>query len=302
LIFIMPEICPDDLLSRVCRACPRPFLKADDNHDQAIVLLVISFSLFSGLLLKTDTTAEDEYELGIFAAVLTAVNIVAIMVPPVHLAVAMYQKKRNKSKKLQIAPEECDAERPNPEEKQPEGSEQQGQDASARSTYVASDCEGEGEGKDGTSEEVNSLPLNPAAAVPPQQHHTQQHMVTPPFVQTAQQPPPMVPTVQMKPIVVVSMTQGSEMIPSPKIMSSSQQQQQQQQQRQRQPAMPVVQMMVPLQSAPAASRYAQDVPAGQMQPVLPAIPWTCPLCTFEHTLACCAAKATCCICGAGRPV
>ena len=169
----------------MCRACPRPFLKQDDNHDQAIVLLIISFSLFSGLLLKTDTTSEDEYELSMFAAVLTAVNIVAIMVPPVHLAVAMYQKKRNKKKPLQIAPEECEAERPNPEEKQPEGSEQQEQDANASSKYAASDCdcegegEGEGEGEDGMSEENNSLPLTlQPAAVPPQQHRTQQHMVT----------------------------------------------------------------------------------------------------------------------------
>ena len=69
-----------------------PYVKADDNHDQAIVLSVILFSLFSGLLLKTDTTGEDSYEMPIFSTLLTIANATAIAVPPIHLAVGLYQK------------------------------------------------------------------------------------------------------------------------------------------------------------------------------------------------------------------
>ena len=284
-----PPRCRDDLLSRVCRACFRPFLKPDDNSDQAIVLLVIAFSLFSGLLLKTDTTADDEYELSLFAAILTAVNIIAMMVPPVHLAVAMFQKKRSKKKPLQIAPDESEAERPNREEtQQREGSEQQEEGASARSRYAASGCEGEGEGKDGASEE---------AVLPPQQRHMQQNAATaPPFVQIVQLAPPMVPTVQLAPTVVTPVTQNSlEMYPSAMLLHQHQHHHQPPQQQQ---------MLAPPQSVPAAaSRYAQGASAlGQPQWLLPAVPWMCSLCTFDHTLECCAAKATCCMCGAGRTV
>jgi len=253
------------------------------------VLLVIAFSLFSGLLLKTDTTADDEYELSLFAAILTAVNIIAMMVPPVHLAVAMFQKKRSKKKPLQIAPDESEAERPNREEtQQREGSEQQEEGASARSRYAASGCEGEGEGKDGASEE---------AVLPPQQRHMQQNAATaPPFVQIVQLAPPMVPTVQLAPTVVTPVTQNSlEMYPSAMLLHQHQHHHQPPQQQQ---------MLAPPQSVPAAaSRYAQGASAlGQPQWLLPAVPWMCSLCTFEHTLECCAAKATCCMCGAGRTV
>ena len=94
----------------------KPFTKPDDNSDQAIVLSVISFSLFSGLLLKTDTASDDQYEISAFAGLLTAVNVIAMVVPPFHLVVALYQKRKRKKRPLYIAPEKKEAVEPNPKE------------------------------------------------------------------------------------------------------------------------------------------------------------------------------------------
>lgn len=74
-----------------------PFAKSGDNHDQAIVLSVIALSLFSGLLLKTDTAHEDSYEMSMFSALLTTANVIATGVPPVHLAAGLYQKHSERS-------------------------------------------------------------------------------------------------------------------------------------------------------------------------------------------------------------
>ena len=70
------------------------------------MLSVISFSLFSGLLLKTDTANEDQYEMAVFTAVLTAVNIVAIAVPPVHLVAGLVSRHRKQPQ--QIAPDDAE--------------------------------------------------------------------------------------------------------------------------------------------------------------------------------------------------
>lgn len=97
-----------------------PFVKADDNHDQAIVLSVIFFSLFSGLLLKTDTTGEDSYEMSIFSTLLTVANVTAIAVPPIHLAVGLYQKHGKKpSAAARISPAEPEEVEVTPRDRQP---------------------------------------------------------------------------------------------------------------------------------------------------------------------------------------
>ena len=113
LIFIMPETATQvamGLLISVASATfhvhLKPFKEAGDNDDQTIVLSVISFSLFSGLLLKTDTANEDQYEMAVFTAVLTAVNVVAIAVPPVHLVAGLVSRHRKQPQ--QIAPDDAE--------------------------------------------------------------------------------------------------------------------------------------------------------------------------------------------------
>ena len=262
----------------------KPFNKPDDNLDQAIVLSVISFSLFSGLLLKTDTASDDEYEISAFAAVLTAVNVVAIVVPPVHLVAALYQKKRKK-KPVQIAPEEHEE---NLKETQHEDD-----------TNI-SDGDGKGEAKVPEPQLAAKPGLDEGAITPsstmvamlPQP----QRIVAPPtilrdnfaFSQSGQhsivQPAP-----AAVPIVQPAATPRTVVPTDPLLTPPAQ-------------TTPAAVLMTPilLQSEQPASRCAYSS-SGENEPqaVLPA-PWRCSRCTYEHGFECCAAKASCCMCGAAR--
>ena len=282
----------------------KPFTKPDDNLDQAIVLSVISFSLFSGLLLKTDTATDDEYEIGAFAALLTAVNIVAIVMPPVHLLAALYQKRKRKKNSLQIAPEE-------PTQKETERK----HDANTSRDDEDRDDKGEGKAPDSQLSAFDGGAINACSAstVPPEpqpQPLARDNLVFsesehPPSVMMVPivQPPlvPFVPTVQPLAPRVVAPTVPLAAPPAelPTVQQLTIPAPPQQQQTAPAVLMPSMFPTMPMSEQPA-SRYAYDTTSAESRAVLPA-PWTCLRCTYEHGLECCAAKASCCMCGETRP-
>ena len=99
IIFVLPDSASQVALgtliavgSLVFHVSLGPFYNKHDNIDQGIALSCISMTLYSALLLKTETTRDEGYDIHALATTLIVVNICALLAAPIRFIYVLPKK------------------------------------------------------------------------------------------------------------------------------------------------------------------------------------------------------------------